>query len=634
MGLLDPSGTRSHMSSVEGAAIQRCPLEWEPEAVAVAYGIKPLRVSMMRNNGACVKSPSQAWSFVRWTALASSLSTPSTTPVPYLRDLLLPKHLLATALVQSPFPPDRTAVTLFAGQSTASSDLHCEAVSNALLVVHGTQLVVMLRNEGIPQHEVQSLNIIIATWAATGHFPRPKKPRTWLETLRGSQPSAAAAATIEHVDMGNVVVTYTWLDAGARLLIPSGWLQFTFCAGTTNLSLTYRHKPLHRPPTAIRTHLPQSGGASSLHSPAVPGTGADAEKPPTTAPAGSRLDTLSIVFLEQVLLWCFGDDGRGESDGVSPVLDASRAVCRAACTCRALRAAASDDALWRRCYELQWGPRALKTADVAAAAAAAELEPEAKAKARAGGVKKEPQATFVGGQLAGRGSWWAAASVRLGELLYGGLGPEGEREWLRAARALKASGLVASNAELAALLHAHGPWLDRDAITTLLSVHDGYLASEYRAQQEETDDSRGDCDGGDGTLLGEWMIQLAPSFRGLSLEAALRMLILLCTMPTEAGKWPRVLSAFAQAHFALNPDGPFANSDDAMTFSYSMAMLSYNLHHCAISPDKRMTATAFENCNRGIYGQFDLDSDFVQRTYASIKAASIFVYMPPSRPPK
>ena len=116
---------------------------------------------------------------------------------------------------------------------------------------------------------------------------------------------------------------------------------------------------------------------------------------------------------------------------------------------------------------------------------------------------------------------------------------------------------------------------------------------------------------------------LAPSLRDLSLEASLRLFLLLCRLPGEAPRIDRMLERFAAVHFRENPHGPFADADTAYIFCFSIIMLNTDLHNDAIPPSRKMSADQFERSNRGINGGGDLDAALLHRTHASIKAREI-----------
>ena len=119
--------------------------EWTLERLSSAYGTRPINVSMMTSEG--TEATTEQWPFARWVAMASAGGPSHGTP--YLRNLALPASLLQAALQHSPFAAESTACRLCAGADAASSELRCDAIgaANALLVLHGTKLVVLLRHE-------------------------------------------------------------------------------------------------------------------------------------------------------------------------------------------------------------------------------------------------------------------------------------------------------------------------------------------------------------------------------------------------------------------------------------------------------------------------------------------------------
>lgn len=176
--------------------------EWTPEGVARAYGSSPMNVSLMTPNG--VRAASEYWPFARWVAVASSLGGVSSNGAPYLRNLSLPEPLLQSALKHTPFRPECTACTLFAGASTASSELHSDDIRNALLVVHGTKLVVLVGRTALPYAEVAALNAVIAARASSGGFPIQPQRFGWMQARRG-------APAVQSASLGSLEVNYVWL---------------------------------------------------------------------------------------------------------------------------------------------------------------------------------------------------------------------------------------------------------------------------------------------------------------------------------------------------------------------------------------------------------------------------------------
>ena len=567
--------------------------DWALERVASAYGTRPMSVSMMSPEG--VQTTSEQWPFAKWVAIA--LAGDGST-MPYLRNLALPDPLLQLALQHSPFAAENTACTLFAGADAASSELHSDGIANALLVVNGTKLVVMLSNtDELSCAETSSLNIVIAARAASGGFPRPPQRPRWKAALLGR------GAATGRVVFGSLELHYAWLDAGAMLLIPRGWLHYARCVGPA-LSVTYWDKPPPQTRAARRTDALSSPSASAdMQAQAQPPT------PVAVADAQARLDVLPSALIQEILLYCFG--GEDAADEAAPPFARARTVCRAACTCKTLRVAAGEG-VWRRGYELHWGGRAAATAAEWCHAAALP----------------EPCAGAIGPR-------WAQAYARMYRVL---LGEEMRRSARRAVRALRDAGLVRSNADVAALLHAHHTWLHADTLTELLSASPStYWDEPPSATGEGEGAGAGAGDGGVGggggggggggrSILAEWLELLAPSLQGLSLEAALRLFLLLCRLPAEAPRIDRMFQSLAAVYCRENSDHPFADADVACFFCFSMLMLNTDLHSDAIPPARKMTADQFERAQRGINGG-DLDAAFVHRTYASIKERE-FAYPP------
>ena len=565
--------------------------EWTLERLSSAYGTRPISVSMMTPEG--MQATTEQWPFARWVAMASAGGPSHGTP--YLRNLALPDSLLPAALQHSPFAAESTACTLFAGANAASSELHSDGIANALLILHGTKLVVILRDNGIDElscAEAAALNIVIAERAASGGFPRPQRRPRWKSALPGRGAATDRSAT-GCVAIGSLVLHYAWLDAGAMLLIPRGWLHYARCFGST-LSITYWEKPPPRPSASPRSNALSAPTASA---------GTESQAPqPTTASTQATLDALPAALIEAVLCCCFGAAGEA-----APPVARARVVCRAASTCHVLRDGANES-LWRFGYALHWGARAVESA-----------------------------AEWSSGSVVARR--WAQAFACMHNLL---LGEEMRARPRAAVLALRNKGLVRSHADLAALLHAHHAWVDADALTELLSappsttelfstdeggvLHRSHLEEVTRDEFTREAFTRGvHTRRSHRSLLEEWLEVLAPSLRGLSLEGSLRLFLLLCRLPGEAPRIDRLLERLAAVHFRENPDGPFADADSAYIFCYSMIMLNTDLHNDSIPAARKMTAEQFERSNRGINAGGNLDAAFVHGIHESIKECGLML---------
>ena len=84
---------------------------WSLETIASHIGDRELTADMMNSSGS--RASSEAWSFRRWAAAASAWTAKIDTPVPYIRNVVLPERLRQECAHLSPFPA--RSLTLFLG---------------------------------------------------------------------------------------------------------------------------------------------------------------------------------------------------------------------------------------------------------------------------------------------------------------------------------------------------------------------------------------------------------------------------------------------------------------------------------------------------------------------------------------
>ena len=118
-------------------------------------------------------------------------------------------------------------------------------------------------------------------------------------------------------------------------------------------------------------------------------------------------------------------------------------------------------------------------------------------------------------------------------------------------------------------------------------------------------------------LVCESLFQLY-NFSGITLDAALRVLMKEFRLPGEAQQIDRILEKFAIAYHLQNP-GVFLSSDTAYVLSFSLIMLNTDLHNHSISADKKMTLSEFLRNNRGINQGKDLPQSLLITLYDSVK---------------
>jgi len=111
-------------------------------------------------------------------------------------------------------------------------------------------------------------------------------------------------------------------------------------------------------------------------------------------------------------------------------------------------------------------------------------------------------------------------------------------------------------------------------------------------------------------------------FSGISIVQALRNLLDKFRLPGEAQKIDRIMEKFASRYCSCNPDtGLFASADTAYVLSYSIIMLTTDLHNSQVK--QKMTREQYIKMNRGINDQGDLPDEFLSAIYDDIAANEI-----------
>ncbi|KAL3103638.1 hypothetical protein niasHS_000274 [Heterodera schachtii] len=112
-------------------------------------------------------------------------------------------------------------------------------------------------------------------------------------------------------------------------------------------------------------------------------------------------------------------------------------------------------------------------------------------------------------------------------------------------------------------------------------------------------------------------------FTGVSIVQALRTLLSKFRLPGEAQKIDRIMEKFASRYCACNPqlNHIFASADTAYVLSYSIIMLTTDLHNPQVK--RKMTKDEYIRMNRGINDQSDLPDDFLSQIYDDIATNEI-----------
>ena len=104
---------------------------------------------------------------------------------------------------------------------------------------------------------------------------------------------------------------------------------------------------------------------------------------------------------------------------------------------------------------------------------------------------------------------------------------------------------------------------------------------------------------------------------------AIRLFLNSFRLPGEACMIDPIMEKFAEVYFKIladhrpEPEQFFKNADAAYVLSYSIMMLNTDLHHPEVK--ERMTQQQFRNNLRGVNDGGDLDPDFLDGIFASIK---------------
>ncbi|CAK5088909.1 unnamed protein product [Meloidogyne enterolobii] len=111
-------------------------------------------------------------------------------------------------------------------------------------------------------------------------------------------------------------------------------------------------------------------------------------------------------------------------------------------------------------------------------------------------------------------------------------------------------------------------------------------------------------------------------FSGVNIVQALRTLLNKFRLPGEAQKIDRIMEKFASRYCECNPQLKiFASADTAYVLSYSIIMLTTDLHNPQVK--RKMLKEEYIRMNRGINGQDDLPDEFLSKIYDDISANEI-----------
>mmetsp|Transcript_26410 Transcript_26410/g.43901 ORF Transcript_26410/g.43901 Transcript_26410/m.43901 type:complete len:668 (-) Transcript_26410:134-2137(-) len=585
---------------------------WSLEVLA--QHLSPLELVADLMDRCASRVGSEACSFWKWAACASTRAVPKRSP--YIRNIAIPGGWLRQECARlSPFPAG-SPPTMFLGCRGSRTQLHADGVLNAILVVHGLKLVVLVpptAGAPLPAAEVIALNSVLCH--ACDHslalsFPRAVCRRA--VTRWASLAKQPFAGPIGNFTVGSLSLQYSWLEPGNMLTLPQGWLHFvhneestvsvSFWGSAPKPDTELAAKPdtdlaakpatdlAWVPPPEDSPHPRRFGGSGS--SCVLPTAASDLPTAATVLPtAASLVASLPLVLLEAVAIQCFC--GRPHPHDV-------RAVCRAANCCSFLRDACMADVVWCHGFKLQWGVDVFDRV------------------VNAGEDGREDE--FWGGsdRVPGIQRWWQRFS-RV-HVLVGSACRTRPKE---AVRAWQEAGLIPPGpdhfdgqpfsggdlsygdpAALATFLHAHHSRLDRVWLGEFLS-HVSALP-----------------------VFHAWMARLGPSLQGLSMEATLRLFLMLFALPGEAPKIDRLMERLARTYLEHNPTEVYT-SDDVYILFFSIIMLSTDLHNPHIPESRRMTGAQFANnfyrvdAGEGAEHAFSIPASIIAAIYESIHQTPI-----------
>jgi len=124
------------------------------------------------------------------------------------------------------------------------------------------------------------------------------------------------------------------------------------------------------------------------------------------------------------------------------------------------------------------------------------------------------------------------------------------------------------------------------------------------------------CDSRYSDVLRELTQQISVCFRGISLEASLRVVLLFLRLPGEAPKIDRIMDFVAKAYCEQNP-GVFFNADVPFVLLFGMLMLSTDASSKRVK--SHMTLEQFIRNSRGINNGGDLPCEYLSEVFRSIQ---------------
>ncbi|RWS13810.1 brefeldin A-inhibited guanine nucleotide-exchange protein 1-like isoform X6 [Dinothrombium tinctorium] len=147
-----------------------------------------------------------------------------------------------------------------------------------------------------------------------------------------------------------------------------------------------------------------------------------------------------------------------------------------------------------------------------------------------------------------------------------------------------------------------------------------FFHSNERLDKTQIGDFLGDNDKFNKEVMYAYVDQM--NFANKDIVSALRIFLEGFRLPGEAQKIDRLMEKFASRYYETNPNnGLFASADTAYVLSYSIIMLTTDLHSSQVK--NKMTKSQYIKMNRGINDSKDLPEEYLSQIYDEIAGSEI-----------
>lgn len=124
-------------------------------------------------------------------------------------------------------------------------------------------------------------------------------------------------------------------------------------------------------------------------------------------------------------------------------------------------------------------------------------------------------------------------------------------------------------------------------------------------------------------LLGAFLDQF--QFSCLRVDEALRELLYFFRLPGESQLIERIIARFSQKYCGRGLPEGIADENAVYVLTYAIIMLNTDQHNPNVKDQNRMSFTDFSRNLRGVNGNNDFHSDYLQEIYSSIKSREIIL---------